>query len=199
MISPIDYTNRLGKTYYLFQGKTKKGNPRYFFSPDPSGGKVECVPLDHIPEGFELFEHPNANVVLRKKIKTEVLPFELHLVRDMVEELERIDQGDTLERFAKTFGHPDSRRIEHFKRYHVWRFRAEVEQDSIVVYEVRGQQAVAVLRFDLMNKNSREYSVSRWVFRGMGHWSSLTKSGRINEVAQKYCPCLVTDRFFEML
>ncbi len=59
---PIDYTNRLGKTYYLFQGKTKKGNPRYFFSPNPAGAKAECVPLDRIPEGYELFEHPNSNV-----------------------------------------------------------------------------------------------------------------------------------------
>ena len=120
MIQPIDYTNRLGKTYYLFQGKTKKGNPRYFFSPDPSGGKTECVPLDRIPQGFELFEHPNSNVVLRKKIKTAVLPFELHLVRDLVEELERVDQDNTFKQFTSKFGHFASSNMEHFKRYHAW-------------------------------------------------------------------------------
>ena len=199
MIQPIDYTNRLGKTYYLFQGKTKKGNPRYFFSPDVSGEKTECVPCDRIPEGFELFEHPNANVVLRKKIKTAVLPFELHLVRELVEELERIDQDCTFERFTNMFGHLDSSKIEHFKRYSTWQFRAEVEQDSIVVYEVQGRQAIAVLRFDLRNKDSRQYSVSRWVFSGMGRWRSLMTTGQIDEVAKKYCPCLGTDRFYEML
>jgi hypothetical protein len=198
MTQPIDYTNRLGKTYYLFQGKTKKGNPRYFFSPDPTGGKTECVPLDCIPQGFELFEHPNANVVLRKKIKTAVLPFELHLVRDLVEELERVDQDNTFERFTREIGHLAPSMVEHFQRYQTWHFRTEVEQDSIVVYEVQGQQAVAVLRFELMNIDSRDFSVSRWVFSGMGRWRSLMKTGQIEEVAQKYCPDLATDRFYEM-
>ena len=33
----IKYTNRAGKTYYLLQGKTKGGKPRYFFSLQQSG------------------------------------------------------------------------------------------------------------------------------------------------------------------
>ncbi len=40
------YTNRKGKTYYLHQGKTKLGNPKYFFALRDEGDLVEAIPLD---------------------------------------------------------------------------------------------------------------------------------------------------------
>ncbi len=61
----VQYTNRTGKTYYLREGKTKTGKPRYFFSSQQTG-KGEVV--EHVPEGYEIYEHPeNAQVFLRKK------------------------------------------------------------------------------------------------------------------------------------
>ncbi|HDH98756.1 MAG TPA: hypothetical protein ENF70_06465, partial [Deltaproteobacteria bacterium] len=60
----VNYTNRTGKTYYLREGKTKSGKPRYFFSAQQQG-KGEVV--DRIPDGYEIYEHPeNAQVFLRK-------------------------------------------------------------------------------------------------------------------------------------
>ena len=202
-IQPIEYTNRLGKTYYLFQGKTKKGNPRYFFSPNSKGGKTECVPLEHIPEGYELFEHPNSNVVLRKKIKTAVLPHELFFVREQVEELEREDRDpdkdSIIEHLKEKFGFCLSGNIERYKRSLVWRYRAEVVEDSIIVYEVRGSQAFEVLRFDLIDKKTRRYGASRMVVSGEGHWRSLKKTGLIEELAMEYCQRLNTEEFYELL
>lgn len=215
-IQPIEYTNRRGKTYYLFQGKTKKGNPRYFFSPSATGGKTECVPLDRIPEGFELFEHPNSNVLLRKKVKTDVLPRELFFVREQVEELEREDKdlnGNSLfddplnsfssqvEQLLKSSGIslPENFKFKRRTPSHVWRYRAEVVEDSIIVYEVRFNQANEMLRFELIDKEARRYSASRWVFTGSGRWRSLRKTGTIEEVATEYCPHMNTDAFYEML
>ena len=40
----VTYTNRKGKTYYLHQGKTKKGNPKYFFVQHAEGDLVEAIP-----------------------------------------------------------------------------------------------------------------------------------------------------------
>jgi hypothetical protein len=202
-MQPIEYTNRLGKMYYLFQDKTKKGNPRYFFSPSSSGGKTECVPLDRIPEGYELFEHPNSNVVLRKKIKTAVLPRELFFVRDMVEELERVDgnpeNGSIIKHLSENLGFCLPGKIERYKRSLVWRYRAEIVEDSIIVCEVRYNQAIEVLRFDLIDEKTRRYDASRIVFTGRGHWRSLVKTGPIEEVAAEYCPRLNTEDFFELL
>ena len=41
---PVTYTNRKGKTYYLHQGTTTKGNPKYFFALRDEGNLVETIP-----------------------------------------------------------------------------------------------------------------------------------------------------------
>jgi hypothetical protein len=60
----VHYTNRIAKTNYLREGKTKTGKPRYFFSPQKHGKGEEVY---RIPDGYEIYEHPeNAQVFLRK-------------------------------------------------------------------------------------------------------------------------------------
>jgi hypothetical protein len=58
---PITYTNAKGKTYYLHQGTTKTGKPTYHFSMQSEGTLAETI-----PEGFEIYENPNAQVFLRR-------------------------------------------------------------------------------------------------------------------------------------
>ncbi len=53
---PIQYTNRKKKKYFIHQGRTKKGNSKYTLS--QSIDKA----LDYIPEGYEIYENPNAQV-----------------------------------------------------------------------------------------------------------------------------------------
>lgn len=61
------YTNRKGKTYYLHQGETKLGNPKYFFSLHDEGNLVEAI-----PPGYEVYENPNGQVFLRRT-KTQII------------------------------------------------------------------------------------------------------------------------------
>src|SRR3989442_6240836 len=58
---PITPTNAKGKTYYLPQGTTKTGKPKYYFSMKSNGELAESI-LD----GFEIDENPNAQVCLRR-------------------------------------------------------------------------------------------------------------------------------------
>jgi hypothetical protein len=58
---PITHTNAKGKTYYLHQGTTKTGKPKYYFSMQSEGTLAETIPA-----GFELYENPNAQVFLRR-------------------------------------------------------------------------------------------------------------------------------------
>ena len=74
----VQYTNRIGKTYYLREGKTKTGKQRYFFSTQQEG---KGAPLEHVPDGYEIYEHPqNAQVFLRKKRPQLITDIEKHLV-----------------------------------------------------------------------------------------------------------------------
>ncbi len=58
---PIKYDNRKGQTYYLYQGITEAGKPKYFFSMNKEGHLVETM-----PDSYEIYENPNAQVFLRK-------------------------------------------------------------------------------------------------------------------------------------
>src|SRR5215472_15091192 len=58
---PITHINAKGKTYYLHQGTTKTGKPKYHFSMQSEGQLAESIPV-----GFEIYENPNAQVFLRR-------------------------------------------------------------------------------------------------------------------------------------
>src|SRR6478609_5223927 len=74
---PVTHVNRKRDTYYLHAGKTKAGNPRYWFSKSTEGDLV-----DAIPEGYEVYENPDAQVFLRKIPPQIVTPTEIATVRD---------------------------------------------------------------------------------------------------------------------
>ena len=57
---PITHVNVKGKTYYLHQGTTKTGKPKYHFAMKREGNLA-----DSIPEGFEIYENPNTQVFLQ--------------------------------------------------------------------------------------------------------------------------------------
>ena len=59
---PITYTNAKGKTYYLHQGTTKTGKPKYYFSMESEGHLAASIPV-----GFEIYENPNAQVFLLER------------------------------------------------------------------------------------------------------------------------------------
>src|SRR5262245_24448333 len=74
---PITYTNAKGKTYYLHQGTTKTGKPKYHFSMQSNGALAESI-----PEGFEIYENPNAQVFLRRIPPKIITDEERQIVED---------------------------------------------------------------------------------------------------------------------
>ena len=58
---PITYTNRKGLTYFLCQGVTKTGKPRYYFARE-----IKDTPVEQIPDGYTISESVNGVVSLSK-------------------------------------------------------------------------------------------------------------------------------------
>ncbi|MCI5220566.1 MAG: hypothetical protein D3914_15585, partial [Candidatus Electrothrix sp. LOE2] len=83
---PIQYVSRLEKTYYLHEGMTKTGKPRYYISLK-SEGKL----LDVMPEGFEIYENPNGQVYCRKIPKKIITDEEVALVEQGMERFSKIE------------------------------------------------------------------------------------------------------------
>src|SRR2546429_6349224 len=74
---PITHTNAKGKTYYLHQGTTKTGKPKYYFSMQSEGTLAESIPA-----GFEIYENPNAQVFLRRIPPKIITDEERKVVKD---------------------------------------------------------------------------------------------------------------------
>ena len=49
----VEYVNRKDDTYFLQVRKTKTGKPNYYF-----GRKLTGIPVDELPEGYEIYENP---------------------------------------------------------------------------------------------------------------------------------------------
>ncbi len=76
---PVTYTNRKDVTYYLCQGVTKTGRPRYYFAREPQGD-----PIEQIPEGYTISESINGIVSLVKARPAQILPEEIAAVESAV-------------------------------------------------------------------------------------------------------------------
>ena len=74
---PVTHVNRNRDTYYLHVGRTKAGKPRYWFANSAEGDLVESI-----PEGYEVYENPDAQVFLRKIVPQLVTPAEVAVVEE---------------------------------------------------------------------------------------------------------------------
>ena len=74
---PITYVNAKGQTYYLHQGTTKTGKPKYHFAMKSEGNLAASI-----PEGFEIYENPNAQVFLRRIPPKIITDEERQIVED---------------------------------------------------------------------------------------------------------------------
>ena len=74
---PITHTNTKGQTFSLYQGTTKTGKPTYYFAMQSEGTLAESI-----PEGFEIYENPNAQVFLRRIPPKIITDEERQIVED---------------------------------------------------------------------------------------------------------------------
>lgn len=76
---PVEHTNWRGDTYYLHEGVTNKGNPRYFFSRNPKGKLSE-----RIPDGYEVYEMPNGRPYARKVLIPLISEIEIRIIANSI-------------------------------------------------------------------------------------------------------------------
>ena len=83
----ITHVNRKQQTYYLHQGTTKTGKPRYFFAMKSESDLVETVPA-----GYEIYENPRAQVFLRKIPKKIITDEEIAIVEKGMKKFAKISR-----------------------------------------------------------------------------------------------------------
>jgi hypothetical protein len=200
----MKYTNRIGKTYYLREGVTKTGKPRYFFSTQENGkGRV----VDAIPNGYEIYEHPeNAQVFLRKTGPQLITDIEEQLVKKHVGKLKgsrryivdrkdkyiTIYESDHDTQYAG--GNPDSLFGNILNQ-----LGKNAGDDASLFAQITNRRYSGVMRFRLVSKQQRTFSAERYCFRGaIDGWIYLQGPDKLSNLIGKYVKLLGTDEFFEL-
>jgi len=192
----MEHVNRKGDTYYLQQGTTKTGKPRYYF-----GRKLKAAPLDALPEGYEVYESPETGqVYARKAVPTEISPAERRMVEEAVAtqaglkhaivDVQRNSlvvylpgtNADALGGLTETLGVPQSV---------VAKLRDELTRRAY--YE-------KMLRFDLVDAAGRWYVAQRWCFLGsIEDWIFLDGPAPLADLLDKFAKHLGKESFYELI
>jgi hypothetical protein len=187
---PVQFKNRKGKTYYLHQGKTKKDNLQYFFSM-----KAEGDLTDAIPDGYEIYENPNAQVFLRRIQPKLIKDSERGMVEKYLAESPGTFlcdiKGETITVFES--GHD----VESLKEL----FRAIALPGKIDTEELVRNAITfsAVFRFILDDAEKRLFTIERYCFKGsIDDWMFIAGPEQLKSLAKKYLKHLGQESFYEL-
>ncbi len=191
----LQHVNRRGIAYFLQSHARRDGGIAYSFARKPKG-----QPVDAIPEGYEIFERPaDAQVFLRKVQPVAILPLEVQLVQSAVRALAGIEhfivaaEGDALVIYL-----PEVDDDEHHRR----QFATVMSPHQIrILRQLRIHDATygRIMRFVLADATSRKFHAQRWCFRGsIDNWITLSESGRLAGLLERYAPHLGKESFFEL-
>jgi hypothetical protein len=187
------YTNRMGDTYYLHEGRAKTGKVRYFAAKKPREGTLSTM-----PKGFEFSESVNGVVSVRRiNISGARIPesdialvhAEMARHHHLCEHRIDVVKGEIVV-FEPT-NNPFTELPEEMVRIFPMGPCRSVSMKRRVRYD-------PVMKFVPLQKHNG-YSVHRMTYRGEGGWSWPLASGSLHELLQKFLSHVGTDEFFELL
>ena len=191
----MNYVNRKGDVYYVYQGVTKTGKAKYYVSLKAKSDAGQQI--DSLPDDFELYEDPtDARVSVRKKQRSSIHDCELEFVRDRVATEAQsviarvVIQGRSLVIYeSPNIGHFDciSQRMGGLPTF------ATRELQST------GQMSPA-FRFKLIEMQERVFEAQRFCFRGgVDDWISLHHEGPLDELCENYLKHMGKESFYELI
>ncbi|MFI5458136.1 MAG: hypothetical protein ACHRXM_22095 [Isosphaerales bacterium] len=185
---PVTHVNRKRDTYYLHAGTTKTGKPRYWFAKSAEGDLVESI-----PEGYEIYENPDAQVFVRKIVPQLVTPAEVAVVQEGVK------------RYAPGQNCVVDVQKEHIVVHHAERANLDFEGFGFGLRELPTYYGnyMKIMRFTLVDEKDRTFRVQRWCFRGsIDDWIDLWVSGsegKLSDLVKRFCPHIGQESFFELM
>ena len=194
----MTYTNRMGDTYYLHEGRTKTGKARYFVAKTIREGALSAM-----PEGFEFSESINGVVSVRKVDSSAAIVAETDVARARAELARhphlrdhRIEvvKGEIVV-FEPTGSAPSDWVMEVARSFAI---RPEGFQPGRSSRRGRRVRYDPVMKF-VPFRERNGYTVHRMTYRGDGGWSWPLGSGPLYKLLERFLGCVGTDEFFELL
>lgn len=207
----MEYENRRGERYFVLQGTTKTGKPKYYCSKKSDGTAV-----DRLPPEFELFENPATAIVTVRKVKpSRIRDDEVEFLKSETHRLSRTKyflvnrDGDHLVIHASDID-IDSNGLTNmldslgkltglnlFRTVGVPTTNARQSQIDTIVSHGRYSP---VFRVTLTDADKRLFGIEHWCDRGsIEDWISLTDDQTLATLTKKYLPHLGEPSFFNLM
>lgn len=185
----VQYTNRKRITYYLHEDNTKTGDIRYFFSTKNKGNLV-----DALPEGYEIYEHPYSQVILRKTQAQIIADNERQVVNEYIKKL------TVSKRYIVDIQGKDITLFESNEDIYVLRelfcegLPKGLSVEDAINFTI---SFTPVLRFTLENTKRRTFIVKRYCLPGASvEWRQINGLDLLENLVKKYVKCLGKDSFY---
>jgi hypothetical protein len=167
---PLTYKNRKGDIYYLKKKETPKGKTRYVFAKSMDGSL-----LSHIPEGYEIYEHPDARVFLRKKVISKITSEEIDLCKNRLPERANVIPSAVIIDYRRDdltvyFSESVANAPDIAKGFHL------DPQNTEALTEMLFRQAIylPVFKFRLIDEQERVFTTERYCFLGgIDDWMTI--------------------------
>jgi hypothetical protein len=193
----VQHTNRKDQVYYLHEGKTKTGKPKYYFSM-----KTDSKLLEAIPHGYEVYENANGQVFLIKEQPKVITDAERLLIERYLGGIKG-DKSYRLDvRGAVITVHESNQNTGilrgMFEELSIYRPRQTTEDEVFNLVE-RATTYSPVMRFTLEDAENRLFSVQRYCFRGsVDDWIEIGGAQHLDAIVEQFIPHLGRESFFEL-
>ena len=188
------HTNRKDNVYYLHQGKTKTGKPKYYFSQSDKGDTINSI-----PDGYEVYENANAQVFLRRIQPKIITDEEIQLVKDAIKSYTKLSHFFVEAKGNKILVYTPDQDLDGLDSM----LSPFAQLRGINVKEYFGKRAsfTPMMRFILSDKEERTFYTERYCFRGsIDDWIYLgSSSGTLLSQLMLYIKHLGQESFYELM
>ncbi|MEL7121857.1 MAG: hypothetical protein AAFO07_20585 [Bacteroidota bacterium] len=190
----ISIENSKGKSYFVKSKKTKRGNTTYYMTKKEDG---TC--LSEVPNGYEVFEKFDSNVLfIRKKKKSLFDLKEINLIKSSLRNNKgltdfRIDTHGKILSVYTADKEMNERQFESLVKPFYSRSQIDHYRSMWIKFEERMRIIVHE------NKGDREYEVKRYCYKGaVDDWITIGVESDIESVVKDYLIHLGRDSYYEL-
>jgi hypothetical protein len=191
---PITYTNAKEQTYFLHRACTKLGKPKYYFSMKQDGHLA-----DFIPEGFEIYENPNAQVFLRRIPPKLITDEERQIVADGMRTYASVPDYKIEVQGKAIVIYPADQDRDALAR--IFQDYASSPEERARIMKVLRQTLhySPLLQFLLTDEKRRLFSAQRFCFRGaIEDWLGIGSLDTLTNLVRTYVKHLGKESYFEL-
>ena len=190
---PITHTNAKGKTYYLHQGTTKTGKPKYYFSMESNGELAESIPA-----GFEIYENPNAQVFLRRIPPKVITDEERQVVEDGMRKYAAIQDYKIDVKGNAIVVYTADQDIETLAGLFQGISPDPTTNPQLLTLLRNEIHYSPMLQFLLEDEQRRLFTAQRYCFRGaIDDWIDIGY-GPLTQLVKQYVPHLGQESYFDL-